>query len=74
MKTSEVRKDTKVKTGQEMRKDRKSRTGLSGLPKKGGHGRKFTWSGDGYSHAELGKFDDAAAAVDSNDPNFSDDE
>lgn len=61
------------KTGQDLRKDRKSGTGLSGSPKKGGHGGKFTWSGDGYSHAELGKFDNAAA-FDSKDPNFEDPE
>ncbi|ERN15204.1 hypothetical protein AMTRI_Chr05g67700 [Amborella trichopoda] len=27
------------------RSDRKSATGMSGDPKKGGHGGKFTWSG-----------------------------
>ncbi|GKD99338.1 hypothetical protein Tco_1387322 [Tanacetum coccineum] len=26
--------------------DRKSSTGMNGSPKKGGHGGKFTWSGD----------------------------
>ncbi|KAL4563874.1 hypothetical protein LXL04_027922 [Taraxacum kok-saghyz] len=46
------------KTSQEARKDRKSSTGVSGSPKKGGHGGKFTWSGDGnFSPAELRGFD-----------------
>ncbi len=58
------------KPAQEMRKDRKSGTGMSGSPKKGGHGGKFTWSGDGYSHAELGRIE--MEAVDANDPNFYD--
>jgi len=51
-------------------KDRKSGTGMIGLPKKGGHGGKFTWSGNG----DLGLVDDfaAAAAVDAKDPNFED--
>lgn len=57
------------KAGQEVRKDRKSGTGLTGSPKKGGYGGKFTWSGDGYSPAELGNVDNHAS-VDSNDPNF----
>ncbi|KAI3709586.1 hypothetical protein L2E82_39352 [Cichorium intybus] len=48
------------KYGQEARKDRKSTTGVNGSPKKGGHGGKFTWSGDGnFSSAELGGFDRA---------------
>ncbi|GFS33636.1 Protein PAT1 2 like [Actinidia chinensis var. chinensis] len=55
--------------GQEARKDRKSGTGTSGSPKKGGHGGKYTWAGVGYSHAELG-FD--GGAVDARDPNFED--
>lgn len=55
----------------EMRKDRKSGTGLSGSPKKGGHGGKFTWVGDGYSQAELGF---VKGAVDAKDPNFEDPE
>ncbi|KAL2251150.1 UNVERIFIED_CONTAM: hypothetical protein Sindi_2237300 [Sesamum indicum] len=52
----------------EVRKDRKSGTGLIGSPKKGGHGGKFTWVGDGYSKAELGWAE--KEAVDANDPNF----
>ncbi|KAG6753308.1 hypothetical protein POTOM_043360 [Populus tomentosa] len=55
----------------EVRKDRKSGTGLSGSPKKGGHGGKFTWVGDGYSEAEIG-FE--KEAVDVKDPNFEDPE
>ncbi|PIN08967.1 hypothetical protein CDL12_18455 [Handroanthus impetiginosus] len=53
--------------GAEVRKDRKSGTGLSGSPKKGGHGGKFTWVGDGYSPAELGI---EKETIDVNDPNF----
>ncbi|KAF9671789.1 hypothetical protein SADUNF_Sadunf12G0085100 [Salix dunnii] len=53
------------------RKDRKSGTGLSGSPKKGGHGGKFTWVGDGYSQAEIGA---EKEAVDVKDPNFEDPE
>ncbi|KAI3447050.1 hypothetical protein Pfo_003715 [Paulownia fortunei] len=41
-------------SGPEVRKDRKSGTGLSGSPKKGGHGGKFTWAGDGYSGPSSG--------------------
>ncbi|KAK4415600.1 hypothetical protein Salat_2667400 [Sesamum alatum] len=52
----------------EIRKDRKSGTGLIGSPKKGGHGGKFTWAGDGYSKAELGWAE--KEVVDANDPNF----
>ncbi|KAJ6358601.1 hypothetical protein OIU76_000338 [Salix suchowensis] len=52
-------------------KDRKSGTGLSGSPKKGGHGGKFTWVGDGYSQAEMGS---EKEAVDVKDPNFEDPE
>ncbi|KAD6454963.1 hypothetical protein R6Q59_016466 [Mikania micrantha] len=48
------------KSGQETRMDRKSGTGMTGSPKKGGHGGKFTWSGDSnFSVAELGGFDRA---------------
>nr|GMC96227.1 programmed cell death protein 4-like [Ipomoea batatas] len=50
------------------RKDRRSATGMSGSPKKGGHGGKFTWSGDGYSQAEMGLAE--KKAVDAHDPNF----
>ncbi|TXG61482.1 hypothetical protein EZV62_012845 [Acer yangbiense] len=55
----------------EARKDRKSGTGKSGSPKKGGHGGKFTWSGDGYSLAEIGS---QREVVDARDPNFEDPE
>ncbi|KAK3404753.1 hypothetical protein EUGRSUZ_K01055 [Eucalyptus grandis] len=54
------------------RKDRKSATGVNGSPKKGGHGGKFTWSGDGYSRAEMGLAREDA--VDAKDPNFEDPE
>lgn len=53
----------------EMRKDRKSATGVSGSPKKGGHGGKFTWIGHGYSQAEIGLEN---GALDAKDPNFED--
>ncbi|OAY53845.1 hypothetical protein MANES_03G028100v8 [Manihot esculenta] len=55
----------------DVRKDRKSATGMSGSPKKGGHGGKFTWVGDGYSQAEIGL---QKEAVDVKDPNFEDPE
>ncbi|RVW38323.1 hypothetical protein CK203_071223 [Vitis vinifera] len=60
-----------AKSGQEVRKDRKSATGMSGSPKKGGHGGKFTWSGDGNSRTEI---EFRNGAVDSKDPNFEDPE
>lgn len=44
---------------------------MSGSPKKGGHGGKFTWSGDGYSRAEIGR---EREAMDAKDPNFEDPE
>ncbi|KAF8393460.1 hypothetical protein HHK36_021704 [Tetracentron sinense] len=53
------------------RKDRKSGTGMNGSPKKNGHGGKFTWSGDGISHAEIGV---EKEVVDVKDPNFEDPE
>ncbi|KAK9142018.1 hypothetical protein Syun_011418 [Stephania yunnanensis] len=57
--------------GTEARKDRRSGSGMSGSPKKGGHGGKFTWVGpDG----RLGLSDSAAAVVDAKDPNFEDPE
>lgn len=59
------------KSGQDVRKDRKSATGMNGSPKKGGHGGKYTWSGAGNSLAE---FDFRNGAVDSKDPNFVDPE
>ncbi|KAL6897847.1 hypothetical protein ACP4OV_006806 [Aristida adscensionis] len=40
----------KKKANKEERRDRKSATGMSGDPKKGGRGGKFTWEGaDGYT-------------------------
>ncbi|KAE8705863.1 phosphoinositide 3-kinase regulatory subunit 4-like [Hibiscus syriacus] len=53
----------------EVRKDKKSGTGMSGSPKKGGHGGKFTWAGDGLFAAEIG---DVVQVVDVKDPNFED--
>lgn len=58
-------------SSQVARKDRKSATGMKGSPKKGGHGGKFTWSGDGNSHAEI---DFNREALDAKDPNFEDPE
>lgn len=49
-------------------RDRKSGTGTIGLPKKGGHGGKFTWSGNG----DLDLVEGFDAAVDAKDPNFED--
>ncbi|XP_024438648.2 uncharacterized protein LOC7484342 [Populus trichocarpa] len=68
-----MKKSSKSNTNpkSEVRKDSKSGTGLSGSPKKGGHGGKFTWVGDGYSQAEIG-FE--KEAVDVKDPNFEDPE
>ncbi|CAA6671639.1 unnamed protein product [Spirodela intermedia] len=45
---SQSKKVAKVHTrpGQDVRKERRSATGMSGAPKKGGCGGKFTWSGD----------------------------
>lgn len=54
------------KSSQDARKDRRSATGMSGSPKKGGHGGKFTWAGDGWTKKE----DDAVVVVDAKDPNF----
>ncbi|KAJ4836469.1 hypothetical protein Tsubulata_028172 [Turnera subulata] len=53
------------------RRDRKSGTGMNGSPKKGGHGGKFTWAGDGYSQAEIGL---GKEVLDAKDPNFEDPE
>ncbi|EES17836.1 hypothetical protein BDA96_09G074600 [Sorghum bicolor] len=37
------------------RSDRKSASGMSGDPKKGGRGGKFTWEGaDGYADEDVG--------------------
>ncbi|KAI4350783.1 hypothetical protein L6164_005199 [Bauhinia variegata] len=55
----------------ETRKDRKSATGISGSPKKGGHGGKFTWIGHSYSQAEIGRDHEV---LDAKDPNFEDPE
>ncbi|KAF6146316.1 hypothetical protein GIB67_042358 [Kingdonia uniflora] len=43
-----------AKTKQNVRKDRRSATGVDGSVKKGGHGGKFTWSGDSLSQSEIG--------------------
>ncbi|GMI97763.1 hypothetical protein HRI_003445600 [Hibiscus trionum] len=53
----------------EVKKDRKSGTGMSGSPKKGGHGGKFTWAGDSLLTAEIGG---VGHVVDVKDPNFED--
>ncbi|GAB1824694.1 hypothetical protein [Herbidospora sp. RD11066] len=45
--------------------DRKSSTGMNGSPKKGGHGGKFTWSGD--SKTELAHSVDDVYHVDDHD-------
>ncbi|GLT98608.1 hypothetical protein SLE2022_161060 [Rubroshorea leprosula] len=71
MKTSGSGKSTKSNVKSDARKDRRSATGMSGSPKKGGHGGKFTWSGDGYSPAEIGF---QTETVDARDPNFEDPE
>ncbi|EOY30624.1 hypothetical protein QQP08_027880 [Theobroma cacao] len=62
-------KSSKGNGKSDVRKDRKSGTGMSGSPKKGGHGGKYTWVGDGLSPAEIG-FD--KEVVDVKDPNFED--
>ncbi|KAL5708040.1 hypothetical protein ACHQM5_018878 [Ranunculus cassubicifolius] len=54
---------------QNVRKDRKSGTGMSGSPKKGGHGGKFTWAGDGLAGVEIGEKD---MILDEKDPNYED--
>ncbi|KAL8489712.1 hypothetical protein ACS0TY_025559 [Phlomoides rotata] len=56
----------------DLKKDRKSGSGLIGSPKKGGHGGKFTWTGDGYSSVELNRVE--MEPVDAKDPNFEDPE
>ncbi|KAI0491915.1 hypothetical protein KFK09_026177 [Dendrobium nobile] len=50
------------------RKDRRSATGISGEPKKGGFGGKFTWSGDKRFSDEVM----VKGAIDAKDPNFED--
>jgi len=59
------------KPNPDARKDRKSATGMSGEPKKGGHGGKFTWSGD-QRYSDEGEMNNAA--VDAKDPNFEEEE
>ncbi|KAG9456492.1 hypothetical protein H6P81_001000 [Aristolochia fimbriata] len=51
------------------RKDRKSGTGTTGAPKKGGHGGKFTWAGDRFSAEEIGR---EWGVLDAKDPNYED--
>ncbi|ESR64563.1 hypothetical protein WN944_001006 [Citrus x changshan-huyou] len=58
------------KSTTDQRSDKKSATGMNGSPKKKGHGGKYTWSGDGYSQAEIGLDE----AIDANDPNYEDPE
>ncbi|KZV48002.1 hypothetical protein F511_26052 [Dorcoceras hygrometricum] len=70
--TSKSTKSIVKPNGPEPRKDRKSASGVNGSPKKGGHGGKFTWVGDGYSPAELGLVDKEAVTMDANDPNVED--
>ncbi|KNA24270.1 hypothetical protein SOVF_017180 [Spinacia oleracea] len=64
---------TKVSQAHE-NKDRKSGSGINGLPKKGGYGGKFTWAGDGlfaddhdHDHVMM-----SPSEVDAKDPNFED--
>lgn len=58
------------KPDQDVRKDRRSATGVSGEPKKGGHGGKFTWAGDHrYADEDLIS---KGGALDAKDPNFED--
>lgn len=62
-----------AKNDQSARKDRRSAAGVSGEPKKGGHGGKFTWAGPGDVGGEI----DVAlekAAIDAKDPNFEEEE
>ncbi|KAK6774461.1 hypothetical protein RDI58_029700 [Solanum bulbocastanum] len=56
------------KSSQDARKDRRSATGISGSPKKGGHGGKFTWAGDGSFSSKKEEAD--VVVDDANDPNF----
>lgn len=70
--TSKSVKPVITPNGPEPRKGRKSATGKNGSPKKGGHGGKFTWVGDGCSSAELGLADKEAVTMDANDPNVED--
>lgn len=55
------------------RNDRKNSTGMKSLsPKKGGHGGKFTWSGNDRNSLVETEFKKGAA--DEKDPNFEDPE
>ncbi|KAF3796377.1 hypothetical protein EJ110_NYTH01335 [Nymphaea thermarum] len=63
-------KQPHMKPSEAPRKDRKSGTGTSGAPKKGGHGGKFTWSGD---EAHIGG-EEPIVAMDRKDPNYVDPE
>lgn len=65
------KKGTKVHTKNDQceRKDRRSGSGMSGEPKKGGHGGKFTWAGPGSVDGEMKK-----GAIDAKDPNFEEEE
>ncbi|EEF48161.1 conserved hypothetical protein [Ricinus communis] len=69
--TGKSSKSSTANSKSDARRDRKSATGMSGSPKKGGHGGKFTWAGDGYSPAEIGYQKDV---LDAKDPNFEDPE
>ena len=60
------------KPNTDARKDRKSASGMSGEPKKGGHGGKFTWSGD-QRYSDEGEYMNNGA-VDAKDPNFEEEE
>ncbi|KAK8956046.1 hypothetical protein KSP40_PGU015778 [Platanthera guangdongensis] len=52
------RKVSKGQPKSSERKDRRSATGMSGDPKKGGHGGKFTWAGDQRHPVEEMKWSD----------------
>jgi hypothetical protein len=60
---------SQAKSDQCKRKDRRSATGMSGEPKKGGHGGKFTWAGPGSVDGEMKN-----GAIDVKDPNFEEEE
>ncbi|KAL2609224.1 hypothetical protein R1flu_027797 [Riccia fluitans] len=57
-----------VKKGSE-RLDRRSGRGVSGQPKKSGHGGKYTWDGPA---SEEDLEEDVVIALDKNDPNYVD--
>ncbi|KAG5616747.1 hypothetical protein H5410_016571 [Solanum commersonii] len=63
-------KNSKIipKSSQDARKDRRSAPEISGSLKKGGHGGKFTWAGDGSYSSKKEEAD--VVVVDANDPNF----